>query len=80
VSSIKHSSVERTPETVASLGKLGLREDKVIIIAGSTDPLILPAERTYYSFLSTMNFVGHMTRTCVHKSRPSPPPLLNGER
>ena len=59
VSSIKHSSVERTPETLASWGKLGLREDKVIIIAGSTDPLILPAECTYYSFLSTINFVGH---------------------
>ena len=47
VSSVKHSSVQRTTETLASWRKLGLRDDKVIIIAGSTDPLIIPAERKY---------------------------------
>jgi pimeloyl-ACP methyl ester carboxylesterase len=45
VSSVKHSSVERTPSTLASWGKLGSRKDKVIIMAGSTDPLILASER-----------------------------------
>jgi pimeloyl-ACP methyl ester carboxylesterase len=50
VSSIKYSSIERKPETVASWRKLGLRNDKVIIMAGSTDPLIMPSERTYIGF------------------------------
>ena len=45
VSSIKHSSVERTPATLASWAKLGLRKDNVIIMAGKTDPLIIPSER-----------------------------------
>ena len=44
VSSIKHSSIERKPETVTSWGKLGSR-DKVLIMAGSTDPLIVSSER-----------------------------------
>jgi pimeloyl-ACP methyl ester carboxylesterase len=47
VSSIKHSSLERTPETLGSWGKLGLRKDKVIVMAGKTDPLIMPSECAY---------------------------------
>ncbi|KAG0651040.1 hypothetical protein D0Z07_2506 [Hyphodiscus hymeniophilus] len=44
VSSIKYASVERKPETLTSWGKLGLRKDKVLIIAGSTDVLIVASE------------------------------------
>lgn len=40
VSSIKHSSIPATKETRESWGRLGLRKDKVIIIAGSTDPIM----------------------------------------
>lgn len=59
VNSIKHSSIERTPETSYSWGKLGLRKDKVIIMAGATDPLIIPAERTYTSFHSVADGFMH---------------------
>lgn len=41
VSSIKYSSITGKQETWK---KLGLRHDKVLIMAGSTDPVIVPAE------------------------------------
>jgi hypothetical protein len=47
VSCFKHASIERTEERPKTWRSLGSREDKVIIMAGSTDPLIIPAERTY---------------------------------
>ena len=63
VSSIQHSSIERKPETVASWTKLGLRNDKVIIMVGSTDPLIIPSERTYIGF-SHVWLTGQAWRSC----------------
>ena len=50
ISSITHSSIVRKPETLSSWGKLALRKDKVIIMAGSTDPLIVPSERRSTGF------------------------------
>ncbi|RDW74077.1 hypothetical protein BP5796_07519 [Coleophoma crateriformis] len=41
VSSIQHSSISGRADTWK---KLGFRQDKVLIIAGSTDPVIVPAE------------------------------------
>jgi hypothetical protein len=54
VSSVKHASIQRTPETLSSWGKLGLRKDKVVIFAGSTDPLIVAAECKYTNFLPSV--------------------------
>jgi pimeloyl-ACP methyl ester carboxylesterase len=45
VSSIQNSSIERTPERLIAWGRLGRRKDKVIIIAGAADPIIIPSER-----------------------------------
>ena len=69
VSSVKHASVERTPESLASWGKLGLRKDKIVIIAGSTDPLIMPVERKYTACLLL-----HIWTLCSYL----PTPFLDG--
>lgn len=42
--SLRYSSIERSRETLSTLANLGLRRDRVLVITGSVDPLVIPAE------------------------------------
>lgn len=71
VSSVKHASVQRTPETLSSWGKLGLRNDKVVIFAGLTDPLIVASECTYTTKLTFLSLGdGFCGQRLTDKRRP----------